>query len=45
MTKRELDASRHYYTTELESEPCLTYRARLEEALADIEEQLSKEAK
>ena len=40
MTQRELDASRHYYTTELESEPCLTYRARLEEALTEACEQL-----
>lgn len=40
MTKRELEASRHYYATQLESEPCLNYRAELEQALADIERQL-----
>jgi hypothetical protein len=40
MTRRELEASRHYYATQLESEPCLTYRAKLEKALADACEQL-----
>ena len=40
MTARELEESRHYYATQLESEPCLTYRAKLEKALADACEQL-----
>jgi hypothetical protein len=40
MTRRELEESRHYYATQLESEPCLTHRAKLEQALAEACEQL-----
>ena len=44
ITRRELEASRHYYATELESEACLNYRAKLEEALKRVEAQLQEEA-